>query len=148
VRRADLLTAALFVGLGLLTLFALVPRYVAQSATGGDLSPAFMPYVAAGLATGAMVLLFLTSLLGRRTPDGDPAPLPARSWLFIGSATGVLAAAFALMETFGYLAGAGTLVAGFLLIVRAKIAVVLAAAVVLPLSLWLLFDKLLDFPLP
>ena len=41
-----------------------------------------------------------------------------------------------------------TIVAGFLLIVRAKNTVVLVAAVALPLALWLLFDKLLDFPLP
>jgi Tripartite tricarboxylate transporter TctB family len=147
VRRADLIVAALFVAVGLVTILVVVPRYVAASAAGGDLSPAFMPYVAACLATGAMALLFLTRLIGR-TADADAPPLPARSWLFIGTAIALMAGAFALLDVFGYLAGAATLVAGFLLLVRAKIHIVLGAAVALPLALWLLFDKVLDFPLP
>jgi hypothetical protein len=147
VRRADLISAAVFVVLGLVTIFVAVPRYVARTAADGELSSAFMPYVAASLLTGAMVLLFLRQLRAPRANDDAPA-LPARSFAFIGTAVAVLAVAFALMESLGYLAGAVTLVAGFLLIVRAKPLVVVAAAVALPLALWLLFDKLLDFPLP
>jgi hypothetical protein len=147
MRRADLVSAAVFVVLGLVTIFVAVPRYVARTAADGELSSAFMPYVAAGLATVAMALLFLTRLRQRGADDDVPA-LTARSWAFIGTATAVLAAAFVLMDTFGYLAGAAVLVAGFLLTVRARARVVVGAAVALPLALWLLFDKLLDFPLP
>lgn len=147
MRRADLISAAVFVVLGLVTMLVAVPRYVARTAADGELSAAFMPYVAAGLLTGAMALLFLGRLKGPRIDDDAPA-LTAGSWAFIGTAVAVLAAAFALMDSFGYLAGAATLVAGFLLIVRAKVRVVVGAAVALPLALWLLFDKLLDFPLP
>jgi hypothetical protein len=147
VRRADLITAALFVVLGVVTLFAGIPRDVAGDAAEGDLSPAFMPYVAACLATGAMLLLFVTRLLDRRTDSGD-APLPPRAWVFLGLCTAVLVASFALMEAFGYLPGAALLVAGFLLIVRADIRVALGAAAALSFALWLLFDRALDFPLP
>jgi hypothetical protein len=147
VRRADLITAALFLVLGVLTILALIPRYVDAGAADGDLSPAFMPYVAAGLATGAMLLLLVTRLLERKPGAGD-TPLPPRAWLFIGTIVAVLAASFALMEAFGYLPGAAMLVAGFLLIVRADVKVALGAAVALPLALWLLFDVALDFPLP
>jgi hypothetical protein len=147
MRRADLISAAVFVALGLVTIFVAVPRYVARTAADGELSAAFMPYVAAGLATAAMALLFLTRLRQRGAADDVPA-LTARSWAFIGTATAVLAVAFVLMDTFGYLAGAAVLVAGFLLTVRARAQVVVGAAVALPLALWLLFDKLLDFPLP
>jgi hypothetical protein len=141
------MTAALFVVLGVVTLLAGIPQYVAGDAADGDLSPAFMPYVAACLATGAMLLLFVTRLFDR-TPDPGAPPLPPRAWVFIGLCTAVLVAAFALMEAFGYLAGAVMLVAGFLLIVRADIKVAVGAAVALPLALWLLFDRALDFPLP
>jgi hypothetical protein len=147
VRRAELVIAALFAVLGLVTIFVLVPRYVAGSAPAEDLSPAFMPYVAAALGTGAMALLFVTRLLGP-APAEDATPLPARSWVFIGSSAAVLAGAFVLMDLLGYLAGAAALVAGFLLMVRAGIKVVIGAAVLFPLALWLLFDRLLDFPLP
>ncbi len=147
MRRADLLIAALFAALGLVTIFVLVPRYVAGAGPTDDLTPAFMPYVAAGLCTAAMALLFLTRLR-RGTGDGGGRPLPARSWLFIGTAAGVLATAFVLMDSIGYFAGAAAIVAGFLLMVRAHLKVVIGASVLLPLALWLLFDKLLDFPLP
>lgn len=147
MRRADIITAALFLVLGVVAIVALIPRYVDGGAADGDLSPAFMPYVAAGLATGAMLLLLLTRLLDRRPGAGD-APLSPRAWLFVVLIVAVLAASFALMEAFGYLAGAAMLVAGFLLIVRADLKVVIGAAVALPLALWLLFDVALDFPLP
>ena len=146
MRRTELFLAAAFVVLGLVTMLVLVPKYVAGSVATEDLSPAFMPYVAAGLGTAAMALLFLTRL---RSGDGEgPMPLPARSWAFIGTVAALLAAAFALMDRFGYLAGAAALVAGFMLMVRASVRVVLAVAAVLPVALWLLFDKLLGFPLP
>jgi hypothetical protein len=146
MRRTELFLAAAFVVLGLVTMLVLIPKYVAGTVATEDLSPAFMPYVAAGLGTGAMALLFLSRL---RSSDGDgPIPLPLRSWAFIGTVAALLAAAFALMDRFGYLVGAAALVAGFMLMVRASVRVVLGVAVVLPVALWLLFDKLLDFPLP
>jgi Tripartite tricarboxylate transporter TctB family len=146
VRRTELFLAAAFVALGLVTMLVLVPKYVAGSVATEDLSPAFMPYVAAGLGTGAMALLFLIRL--RRGGGEGPMPLPARSWAFIGTVAALLVAAFVLMDRFGYLAGAAALVAGFMLMVRASVRVVLGVAIVLPVALWLLFDKLLDFPLP
>ncbi len=146
MRRAELFLAAVFVVLGLVTIVVLVPKYVAGSIDAEDLSPAFMPYVATALGTGAMVLLFLTRL----APGGgeDRTPLPARSWAFIGAATAVLVVAFVLMDTIGYIAGAAAIVAGFLLMVRASMRVVLGVTIAFPVGLWLLFDKLLGFPLP
>lgn len=146
MRRAELFLSAVFVVLGLVTILVLVPRYVAGGLAAEDLSPAFMPYVAAGLATGAMALLFLTRL--KSSGNEDPTPLPARSWAFIGLAAAVLLAAFVLMDLLGYVAGAAAIVAGFLLMVRASVKVVLTVAAVFPAALWLLFDKLLGFPLP
>ena len=55
MRRADLISAAVFVVLGLVTIFVAVPRYVARTAADGELSSAFMPYVAASLLTPAPV---------------------------------------------------------------------------------------------
>lgn len=147
MRRADLISAALLVALGLATIFVIIPRYVTGSALGGDLSPAFMPYVAAELATGAAVLLLAGTI--RRTADADePAPLPKGSWIFVATTAGVLAATVALMSYFGYLAGAAAIVAGFMWIARASVRVVAGTAVAFPVVLWLLFDRLLGFPLP
>ena len=138
--------AALFAALGLVTIFVLVPRYVTNAGPAENLTPAFMPYVAATLGTAAVALLFFTRL--RRADGGDAAPLPGRSWVFIGAVAAIFAAAFVLMDAVGYVAGAAVIVGGFLLMVRANLAVVIGASVLFPVALWLLFDKLLDFPLP
>jgi len=148
VRRADLIIALLFAALGLVTLFVLVPHYVTNAGPAENLTPAFMPYVAATLGTAAVLLLFFTRLRRADGDDDDAAPLPGRSWVFIGAAAAIFAAAFVLMDVVGYVAGAAVIVAGFLLMVRASLTVVICASVVFPLALWLLFDKLLDFPLP
>ncbi|MBN1238355.1 MAG: tripartite tricarboxylate transporter TctB family protein [Gammaproteobacteria bacterium] len=147
MRRADLISGALFVALGLVTILVIIPRYVTGGALGANLSPAFMPYVAAALATGAAALL-CAGAIKRRAGADEPAPLPKGSWIFVATTAGVLAATFALMSYLGYLAGAAAIVAGFMGIARASVRVVVGAAAAFPVVLWLLFDRLLGFPLP
>jgi hypothetical protein len=147
MRRADLITAGLLVLLGLVTILVMIPTYVTGSARSGDLSPAFMPYVAAGLGTGAMALLFVVRLARGRTDD-EPAPLPGQSWRFICAAAFVLGVTVVLMDRFGYLVGAAVIVAGFMALARADLKVIVGAAISFPVALWLLFDKALGFPLP
>jgi hypothetical protein len=40
------------------------------------------------------------------------------------------------------------LVAGFMILARAELRVIVGTAILFPIVLWLLFDKLLGFPLP
>ncbi|MGD8809032.1 MAG: tripartite tricarboxylate transporter substrate binding protein [Gammaproteobacteria bacterium] len=117
-----------------------------------ELSSAFMPWVAA--AIGGLALAGM--LIGRLRHDAAPAEpatahaaaLQGDAGVFIAAAIVVMAAGFGTMAVFGYLAGAAATVAGFLLLGRANWIVVIGGAAVLPLLLWLLFSKLLGFPLP
>ena len=84
----------------------------------------------------------------RRAPEVEPAPLERGSASFIALAVAVLLATFVLLEEAGYLAGAACIVAGFMALARAGWRATLVAAVVFPLALWGLFDRLLGFPLP
>lgn len=120
---------------------------LASSAGTGELPPSFMPYVAAALGTGALALMLIARLVRGRV-YGDSASIGGRSWLFIGAAASILAATFVLMEIFGYMVGAAVIVAGFMCLARAKPGVIVGTAIVFPVALWLLFDKLLGFPLP
>jgi hypothetical protein len=147
MRRADLISAGVLLVLALVTIFLVIPTYVTGNGQNADLSPAFMPYVAAVLGAAALVML-LGARLARRVPDDAPPPLPKESWLFIGAAAVVLAATFVLLDSFGYLAGAAAIVAGFMALARAERKVVVGATIAFPLALWLLFDRLLGFPLP
>lgn len=147
MRRADIVTAGLLLLLGLVTILVIIPIYVPAGGRDGELSPAFMPYVAAVLGTGAAALLLLTRL-AREPADEEPAPLQKGSWLFIATVVAVLAVTFLLMDVFGFLAGATVIVAGFMALARADMKLIIATAISFPVALWLLFDKLLGFPLP
>jgi hypothetical protein len=146
MRRADIISAGVLLVLGIVTIFGVIPAYVTGSASTTDLSPAFMPYVAAVLGTASIALLLFTRLARKGTDE--PAPLTKESWFFIGAATVVLAVTFVLMEMFGYLPAAAATVAGFMAMARARLKVIVGTAIAFPVALWLLFDRLLGFPLP
>lgn len=147
MRLADIISATILCALGLIAIVAIIPAQVAGDGGVGDLSPAFMPYVAAIIATATMALL-LVARLARAAASEEPVPLTTGSWLFIATAAAALAGAFFLMQHFGYLVGAAAIVAAFMAMARARPAVVVAVAATFPPALWLLFDKLLGFPLP
>lgn len=146
MRRTDVISAGGLIALGLVTIFYLIPNYVAPSPWSGDLSPAFMPYVAAALGTVAMAWLLVERLV-RAGDDAEPAPLARSSWVFIGSVAVVLAVTFVLFDRVGYLWGAAFIVAGFMVLAKASVRATVAAAVTFPVVLWVLFDRLLEFPL-
>jgi tripartite-type tricarboxylate transporter receptor subunit TctC len=120
---------------------------VATDVQERELSPTFMPYVAAAFGAAALALMLIARLAGGRI-EAEQASMSARSWLFICLAAAVLAAAFTLMDLYGYFFGASAIVAGFMALARAKLWIIVGAGILFPVALWLLFDKLLGFPLP
>lgn len=147
MRRTDIVTAAVLVAFGFVAILYLIPAYVAPSPWRGDLSPAFMPYVAATLGTAAMLALLGDGLARPRGAEA-PAPLTRRSFAFVGAAILVLGITYLLLEHAGYLAGAAFIVAGFMTMARAGVRATLLATLGFPVALWLVFDRLLGFPLP
>jgi hypothetical protein len=146
VRRVELITAAVLVVAGLGALGVLIPLYVVGAPVGVGLSPRFMPYVAATLATAAALQMLVAALL-RRDRDGATPCTPETLW-FACAAAAVLGGSYLLMSRFGYLSGAAALVAGLLAVARAKIVTIVVTAVAAPVVLWLTFAWLLATPLP
>jgi hypothetical protein len=109
------------------------------------LSPAFMPRIAAALTGGALALLLIGRLLGLG-PDRRPGH--TISWRYLTTVVAVLAVGFLLFDRAGYLIGAIAFVTGFLALARTRPAIIVGVAAGLPAALWLLFDRLLGFPLP
>lgn len=144
MRRLDLVVAVTLLVGGLLTIAVLIPRYVAGAPLSGGLSPAFMPYVAAGLATLAALGMLVEALRARDAPFATPF-LNLR---FLAAAAAVLGASYALMAWLGYVIGGAVLVAGLLAVARVKLVPLTVAAVAAPLALWLFFVALLATPLP
>jgi len=147
VHRDELIVAATLVAGGLLTIAVVIPRYVAGGAIGGGLSPAFMPYLAAALATLSALGVLLQSLR-RRDAGPEHARLTHANLRFICGSAVVLGASYALMISAGYLIGGIVLVAGLLKLARVRALPLAIAAVTAPVALWLLFVVLLGMPLP
>jgi hypothetical protein len=147
VRRDEIFVAATLVAGGLLTMAVVIPRYVAGGALGGGLSPAFMPYVAAALATLAALGMLLQAL--RRCDAGSAAArLTRANFRFVAASALVLGASYALMTWFGYVIGAIALVGGLLALAGVKPVPLAITAIATPVALWLLFVELLAMPLP
>lgn len=147
MRRDELIVAVALIAGGALSIVVLIPRYVAGGALVDGLSPAFMPYVAAGLATLAACGMLLESLRTRRASGTHARLLPA-NLRFLGACALVLGASYAVMEFVGYVVGGVVLVAGLLALARVKLVPLAIAAVTTPIALWLLFVALLAMPLP
>lgn len=143
MRRADLIVAVALLAGGLLTIAIAIPRYVAGAPASGGLSPAFMPYVAAALATLAALGMLIKGL---RTPDASA--VPRLNLRFVFASLAVLGTSYALMTWLGYIIGGATLVAGTLALARVKLLPLALAAIVAPVVLWLFFVALLATPLP
>jgi hypothetical protein len=106
-----------------------------------------MPRVAGSLLGVSLLLL----LLGRAAPAAAPATAPPAQpvdWRFAAGAAALLAGAFALMAVAGYLPGTALAVCGFMLLGRTDWRTALACAALLPAVLWLVFSRLLGYPLP
>lgn len=144
MRRLDLIVAAALLVGGLLTITVLIPRYVAGAPLSGGLSPAFMPYVAAGLATLAALGMLVEGLRARE-PSGT---VPFLNLRFVAASAAVLGASYALMAWLGYVVGGAALVAGLLALARVKLVPLAVAVVAAPVALWLFFVVLLATPLP
>ena len=143
------MAAASLVVLGLVAIFIVIPYAVVDAPASSGLAPAFMPYVAASLATLAALGWLAGLLRGARVDPAAAAPAAAKSdWRFVVAGAAVLGVSFLLMSAFGYLAGGAVLVGGTLALARAKLATLVATAIVAPVMLWLLFAHFLATPLP
>lgn len=139
---------------------ATLARAVAElgqaSTAGRELSPRFMPYVASGMLLLSLALITIGRLRAPAVSATGSAALPARSdgaqvgrdWRFAPPAAAVLVIAFALMATAGYLAGTAFMVGGFMLLGRTDWKTAIVFAVLIPVLVWLLFSRLLGYPLP
>jgi tripartite-type tricarboxylate transporter receptor subunit TctC len=107
----------------------------------------FMPIVALGIGFIGIVFLLGESVRNIAAHPREPV-LSRHSWLFVASSIAVMLAGFLIMLLLGYLPGAAAIVCGFMILSRARLRYVIGCAVALPVALWLLFSKLLGFPLP
>jgi len=146
MRAADGVAAGLLAAVGLATLFVFIPGTIDDPGMD-DLSPAFVPQVAAVVLTGLAALLALRSLF-RPPADGDPA-FDRRHAGFVLMAAAWLAAAFLGIAFAGYLAGGAVAVAVAMLLMRIRRPLPLCAlACGAPFVLWTVFWQILTVPLP
>ena len=112
-----------------------------------EVSTLFMPIVA--LFIGFIGTAFLlVALVRNNATERHFWLLAPHSWFFVGLSIAVMLAGFSIMWLFGYLPGAAVIVSGFMILSKARLRYIIGCAIALPGVLWLLFSKLLGFPLP
>ncbi|WP_203142709.1 tripartite tricarboxylate transporter TctB family protein [Marinobacter mangrovi] len=146
-RNVDLLAGVVLTLLGLLTLFYGIPHYV-DKGFGFGLSPRFFPYVCVVAITGLSLALVVARL--RRQPGGESAsPLTARVLRQVLNVVLLMLVALAVMTYWSYLPAAMLLVASMMWYMgERRFTRIVPTAVVWPLLLWWLFERVLETPLP
>ncbi|MFN3210786.1 MAG: tripartite tricarboxylate transporter TctB family protein [Roseovarius sp.] len=158
-RKRDILTALLFVGLGLLTILVFIPKGVAVpgNVKQSALSPVFWPRIIAAGTVVAAIFLLVESILARRTgpsADRDDDEAAVRFNLPAASArTAILIVALAIF--YWSLATLGIVVASMILSFammlffgERKIWIVAALSLTIPLLLYGFFFYVAGVPIP
>lgn len=142
--RADLALGAAATALGAALILWIVPA-ATHPALFALVSPQFYPLLAAWLLVGAGAGLAISGLRGGETARDSPWP---RAAVALVAAAG-LGLAVILMFRIGFMAaGAAVVLAVMLLAGERRLPFLIGLPAIFPFLLWLLFDALLDRPLP
>jgi len=113
-----------------------------------DLTPSFMPYIAAGIITLVMAIFLAMKLLRRAPSDDEPNPLPRESWIFIGLVTAVFVATIATLNLFGYVLAGFVVVGSFMALARTRPIPLVVITVCFTVAVWLFVERFMGIPLP
>ncbi|GGO81855.1 hypothetical protein GCM10011348_21820 [Marinobacterium nitratireducens] len=145
--KVDFWAGVVIVIAGLFVTLYVIPFHV-DSGFGFGLSPRFFPYICSVAITALGAFLVFFRVFGKE--EGE-----VRSLLTIKVSgrlvllAGLLALGLLVMNIWGYLPGGMFLVAAFMIALGEKrLSWIIPTAVGWPLFLWLLFEKLLETPLP
>jgi hypothetical protein len=148
MRRTEIISAIVLVAFGLVLIAVIIPKYVAGGGQQVDLSPAFMPYVAAGIITTVMAILVVAKLTRRTPQDDEPTPMSPAAWLFIGLVAAIFAATYVVMSLFGFVLGGLVVVGSFMALARTRPIPLVVITVGFTVVVWLFVEKLMGIPLP
>lgn len=146
MRRADLLTAAALVVIGMATIFVVIPMQTSGAGAYG-LPPALFPTVSMAVVTGLAALLFAASVR-RREPD---ARAPTYTWSLAGRMGLVTLALLGCIAVTGFtrldIGGALTVSVFMLIMGERRPLHLIAAAVVTGLFIYVAVGRLLHVTL-
>ena len=147
MRKAVFLTYLLFTLLGVAGIVWLIPRYTPEY-SGYGMPPGALPYTLCGV-----MILFSLPILVRtircKEKDARPNPLPLKKWAHLGMFSAVLFSAMPLMQTIGFLPGAGVILAALqILCGQRNLPRLLAVCVGVSVGLWACMRYVLNVPMP
>lgn len=147
VRNVDLWAGVVITLAGLIATFYLIPVHV-SGGFGFGLSPRFFPYICSVAITVLGAILVLSRVLGKGDASSR-SPLSLKSSGRLLLLTALLGGGLLAMTVWGYLPGSMLMMAAFMIAMgERRPHWIIPTAVCWPLFLWLLFEKLLETPLP
>ncbi len=156
MRKADIISSAVIIALGLTILFVVIPIWVPGHLAGNyGLRAQDFPILTATVIVTLAAGLLAHRLFGKArpadedSPDEDTPPITPQSWRFLAIAAAVLIAIWLLLDQVGFIAGAPFGIAVFMVMMGERRPLhVIPLAILAPLAVWVLFWKILHFPLP
>lgn len=146
MRKTDIVVASMLGVAWLVIALYVIPNYVG-TALAGTLSPTFMPYTVVIIGLGLLTGVLVQRVLDKNSAPG-PAPFDKRSAGFIAGMIATMFVAYFVIDRLGYLYGAPILIAGFMLLSRAKLWTIPIVAIATPFILWAVSWYGLTIPLP
>lgn len=148
MKKADIISAALLLSMGLLFIFVLIPAQTGEGEEYG-MSPAALPTTAMVIVVGLSLLLLLQSIFSRKDRSGDAVPLDARSWLNIGLYSALLFLSLGAIKVIGFIPGGILSIAAFVILMGGRNIITIGlVAIPPPVLLYLALRYGLKIPLP
>jgi hypothetical protein len=148
LRRTDIISAAILLASGLLTVFVVIPLQTTEGEKYG-LPPAFFPTSSMAAMTALSALLLLKGLFQSKRYSDTSAPLSKRSWLNIGSLSALLFLCLEVMKLLGFIVGGILLVASFMVYMgERRVLTISLVSITIPVFIYIVLWKLLRILLP
>lgn len=146
--RAEAIAGLVLLAGALVMIFLVVPAQT-EAVADASIQPGTYPAIALWIVAALSALLVVRSVVLLRRTDDSPTPIGldnVATLLLVGA---IVASAFAAMDFLGYIVGGIGLVAALMLYMGVRNPVLLiAVSAGAPAAVWLVFDILLERPLP
>jgi hypothetical protein len=143
MKKSDIIVSAILFGMGLLTIFIIIPLQTTPGEKYG-LPPSFFPNCSMAVMTALSLILLLKTLFKSKKVDTDTASMTRKNWLHIGVLCIILFFCLIAITYLGFIPGGILTIASFMLYMgERKILTILLISVVTPALVYIILWKLL-----
>ena len=148
MKKADMISSAFLLVMGVLFIFLIIPQQTGEGEEYG-MAPAALPTTAMLIIVGLSLILLFQSISSKRDPSDGTPPLEGRNWLNIGLYSALLVFSLGAIKVIGFIPGGILSIAAFAVLMGARNPISIGlVAVIPPVLLFFALRYGLRIPLP